>query len=92
MNKIHIDYISKQLGLTFDNTENTMELLENGATIPFISRYRKELTGSMDEVAVASVKNWVDKLVEIDKRRETIARRLFQPKLLSFIEAAATLL
>jgi uncharacterized protein len=72
MNTKHIDLISNQLNLNSENVENTIELLENGATIPFISRYRKELSGSMDEVAVASVKNLLDKMVEIDKRRETI--------------------
>ncbi len=67
-----IEIISKQLSLKEEHVINTIELIENGATIPFISRYRKELTGSMDEVNVAAVKNMFEKLVEIDKRRETI--------------------
>ena len=72
MTEKHIGIISQQLNLNKMNVENTIELFENGATIPFISRYRKELTGSMDEVAVADVKNLWGKLIEIDKRRETI--------------------
>ena len=68
----HVELISKQLNLKEEFVRNTIELLENGATIPFISRYRKELTGSMDEVAVAAIKNLLDKYVEIDKRREVI--------------------
>jgi uncharacterized protein len=68
----HIQIISKQLDLKENYVANTIELFENGATIPFISRYRKELTGSMDEVAVANVKNLMEKLIEIDKRRESI--------------------
>jgi uncharacterized protein len=67
-----IEIISKQLSLKEEHIINTIELIENGATIPFISRYRKELTGSMDEVNVAAVKNLFEKLVEIDKRRDTI--------------------
>jgi uncharacterized protein len=68
----HVELISKQLNLKPEFVKNTIELLEDGATIPFISRYRKELTGSMDEVAVAAIKNLLDKYIEIDKRRETI--------------------
>jgi len=70
MTSKHVELISKQLNLKANHVENTIELFENGATIPFISRYRKELTGSMDEVAVASVKNLLDKLIEIEKKCE----------------------
>lgn len=79
----HIDIISKQLNLKEGNVANTIELLENGATIPFISRYRKELTGSMDEVAVASVKELFEKLIEIDKRRETIINSIEEQGLMT---------
>ncbi len=68
----HVELISKQNNLKEDQVANTIELLENGATIPFISRYRKELTGSLDEVAVAEIKTLWNKFIEIDKRRETI--------------------
>ncbi len=72
MNEKHITNISKQLNLGEDNVTNTIDLLEGGATIPFISRYRKEMTGSLDEVAILAIKKLLEKLVEIDKRRETI--------------------
>ncbi|MFA6923407.1 MAG: Tex family protein [Bacteroidales bacterium] len=68
----HVEIISKQLNLSKEHVNKTIELFEGGATIPFISRYRKEQTGSMDEVTVAAVKNLMEKLIEIDKRRETI--------------------
>ena len=72
MIKKHVEIISKQINLKNDQVANTIELLDNGATVPFISRYRKELTGSLDEVAIADIKNLWGKLIEIDKRRETI--------------------
>jgi uncharacterized protein len=68
----HVELISKSLSLKENQVENTIELIENGATIPFISRYRKELTGSLDEVYVAAIKSQLEKLIELDKRRETI--------------------
>ena len=52
--------------------ENTIKLLDEGATIPFISRYRKELTGNLDEVQIADIKTQADKLAEIDARKQTI--------------------
>ena len=68
----HVEIISKQNNLKEEQVANTIELLENGATIPFISRYRKELTGSIDEVAIAEIKNLWNKLIELDKRRVSI--------------------
>lgn len=64
--------ISKEFGLNPKNIENLLVLLEGGATIPFISRYRKEATGSMDEVVIADIRNRVIQLTELDKRRESI--------------------
>ena len=52
--------------------ENTLKLLENGATIPFISRYRKESTGGMDEVQVTEVSNALERLEALEKRKETV--------------------
>lgn len=49
-----INVIAKELGFAPDKIKNVVELLEGGATVPFISRYRKEATGSMDEVAVGN--------------------------------------
>ena len=76
MNPKHVKIISEKLSINKDYVINTIELLEDGASIPFISRYRKELTGSMDEVTISELKNILDKLVEIDKRRDTIIRSI----------------
>jgi protein Tex len=72
MNSKHIDLITNQLELVSKQVTNTIQLLEEGATIPFISRYRKEATGSLDEVQIASIQDLLSKLEEIDKRRESI--------------------
>ena len=67
-----IRIISKELGFAPDKVRNVVELLDGGATIPFISRYRKEATGSMDEVAVGNVKDMYEKLNAIVQRKETV--------------------
>lgn len=71
----NIDYnliISQRLNLTSEQVNNTISLLESGATIPFISRYRKEATGSLNEVQIEEIKDLYNKLIEIDKRRASI--------------------
>lgn len=70
--KKYIDKISKSLQLQAFQVENTMQLLGEGATLPFIARYRKEMTGSLDEVQIANVKEELARLTELDKRRESI--------------------
>lgn len=70
----NITIIARKLGLQDWQVENTVRLLDDGATVPFISRYRKEMTGSLDEVAILSIKNQYDKLKELDKRREAIIK------------------
>jgi uncharacterized protein len=64
--------IAHQLSLPVKSVENTIRLLETGATIPFISRYRKEQTGSLDEVQVENIKIELHRLIETNKRREYI--------------------
>ncbi len=64
--------IAQQLGITPKQIESTLNLLTQGATIPFISRYRKEATGALDEVQVANIQNENERLKEIAKRKETI--------------------
>lgn len=64
--------ISDILSLTQRQVCNTLELLDSGATVPFISRYRKERTGSLDEVQIASIQEQYDKLKTISKRKDTI--------------------
>ena len=70
--KNYIDHISKSLQLQAFQVENTIQLLGEGATLPFIARYRKEMTGSLDEVQIAKVKEELSRLQELDKRRESI--------------------
>ena len=67
-----INIIAKEFGLVLRNVKNTVNLLEEGATVPFISRYRKEMTGSMDEVTIAAIAERVAELKEIAKRREYV--------------------
>mgnify|MGYP000004478855 FL=1 len=64
--------ISAALNLPEKQISNTLRLLAEGATIPFISRYRKEITGGLDEVQIESIKTQYDKLSELAKRKETI--------------------
>ncbi len=71
-----IQIISTELQLQSTHIKNTIQLLDEGATVPFISRYRKELTGSMDEVNVALLKERYEKLQEIEKRKETILKSI----------------
>ena len=64
--------IAEQLNLGPSQVEKTIELLEQGATIPFIARYRKEVTGSLNEVQITAIRDLLVKLKELDKRREAI--------------------
>ena len=69
---IYIKYIANRLEVKDWQVENCAVLFEEGATIPFISRYRKERTGGLDEVAVAEIRHWSDVFVEMEKRKSTI--------------------
>ncbi|WP_108821936.1 Tex family protein [Dysgonomonas sp. Marseille-P4361] len=73
---IIIDLISKALDIKASQISKTVELLDSGATIPFISRYRKEVTGGLDEVQIGSIKEQHDKLQELVKRKETILKSI----------------
>lgn len=67
-----INIIAKELGLVPDKVKNTVDLLEGGATVPFISRYRKEATGSLDEVAIGEIKDMHAKLSALMQRKATV--------------------
>src|SRR5690554_2886640 len=67
-----LDIIVKETNISKKQIENTLLLFNEGATIPFISRYRKEMTGSLDEVELGIIKERYEKLQEIQKRRESI--------------------
>ncbi len=64
--------IANRLELNVRQVEKTIELLEQGATVPFIARYRKEMTGSLNEVQIAAIRDLLVKLRELDKRREAV--------------------
>ena len=68
--------IAQQLNLKERAVENTVALLDEGCTIPFISRYRKERTGGLDEVKIAAISNQYERLKEIQKRKETIVKTI----------------
>src|SRR5688572_12941972 len=67
-----IEQITRELSLQQKNVKAVADLLSEGATIPFISRYRKEMTGSMDEVMITNIRDRIDQLRELDKRREAV--------------------
>lgn len=72
----HSVIVAAELGVAEKQVVATIELLDEGATVPFISRYRKEMTGSLDEVQVAVVRDRFQQLRELDKRREAILKAL----------------
>jgi uncharacterized protein len=72
MQTVYTQIISQSLSLSGRYVSKTIDLLNDGATIPFISRYRKEATGGLDEVAVSEIKQQYEKLCELSKRKETV--------------------
>jgi uncharacterized protein len=68
----HVELISAELNIPSRGVANTIKLLDEGATIPFISRYRKEMTGNLDETQITAIRDLSVKYVELDKRKETI--------------------
>ncbi len=88
--------IAQELAVASKQVTATVNLLDEGATVPFISRYRKELTGSLDEVQVTSIRDRIQQLRELDKRREAILKSLtdmgkLTPELQKQIEEAETM-
>lgn len=78
MKEIYVKHIAERLQVQVWQVENCVKLFEEGATIPFISRYRKERTGGLDEVAVAEIRHWNDVFVEMEKRKETVLETIEQ--------------
>nr|MCR5003157.1 helix-hairpin-helix domain-containing protein [Bacteroidales bacterium] len=72
MKSLYIKTIADRLEVKPWQVENCVKLFEDGNTIPFISRYRKEQTGELDDVAVAEIKHWTDVYTEMEKRKEGI--------------------
>jgi uncharacterized protein len=76
MNEHHIDSISREINVQPQQVQATARLLEEGATVPFIARYRKEATGSLDEVLIAAVRDRLEQLEVLDKRRTAVLKSL----------------
>ncbi len=83
MNQLHTDKIASELGLSPRQVAATARLLDEGATVPFIARYRKEATGSLDEVAIAAIRDRGVELQELDDRRAAIVKSLQDRELLT---------
>jgi uncharacterized protein len=91
-----IVFIARKMGLQEWQVENTLRLFDDGATIPFISRYRKEMTGSLDEVKLMNIKEEYERLKDLTKRREAIIKSIEEqekmtPELREKIDAALTM-
>jgi uncharacterized protein len=92
----HLEAITRELNLPARSVLATALLFKEGATVPFIARYRKEMTGSLDEVAIAAIGDRIEKLREFDARRDAIfksleERSLLTPELKASLSAAKTL-
>ena len=87
--------IAAEVGCKPEQVKSTLSLMEGGATVPFISRYRKEATGGLDEVQIANIKDLFERYTELEKRRETILASLkeqdvLSPELKKKVEEAST--
>ncbi len=92
----NIVIVARKLGLHEWQVENTIRLMDGGATIPFISRYRKEMTGSLDEVKLMHIKEEYDRLKELDARKEAVIKSVEEqekmtPELRQRIDQAVTM-
>ncbi|MCL1934742.1 MAG: RNA-binding transcriptional accessory protein [Candidatus Azobacteroides sp.] len=76
MQTIYVSLISRSLSISEKSISKTLELLDEGATIPFISRYRKEVTGGLNEIQIEEIKQQYSKLQELTSRKETILRSI----------------
>lgn len=89
MKQIYVDYIAGLLGVKDWQVENCATLFEEGCTIPFISRYRKERTGGLDDEQVANIRHWIDVFIEMEKRKASILATIeLQQKLTPELRAA----
>ncbi len=81
--ELHIPVIAQELAIKTRQVEAVASLLDEGATVPFIARYRKEATGSLDEVAITAIRDRLEQLRDLDKRREAILKSLEERELLT---------
>ncbi len=92
----HLETIARETGISLSSISATAKLIAEGGTVPFISRYRKEQTGSLDEVQITTIRDRMLQLAELDSRRSAILksleeRNLLTPELKKKVEAAATM-
>ncbi len=78
MNDLHISRIAREFNLKGAQVRATAKLLDEGKTIPFIARYRKEATGGLDEVAIATIRDLAEKYGDLDRRRDSILKSLVE--------------
>ena len=83
MNEKYIAKMAEELRIKPQQIFATATLFEGGATVPFIARYRKETTGSLDEVSITTIRDRLRQLQELDKRRESILKSLAERELLT---------
>lgn len=83
MNDRHVEKIAGELKVRVQQVRATADLLKDGATVPFIARYRKEATGTLDEVAIAAIRDRLEQLTELDARRDAILKSLTERNLLT---------
>jgi len=76
MNINHVSNISQKLNISNRQVESVLQLLQEGSTVPFIARYRKEMTGSLDEVVITSIRDNSIKMIELDKRKEAVLKSI----------------
>jgi uncharacterized protein len=96
MHMSHEIIISKELSITQKQVSTTVALLDEGATIPFISRYRKELTGSLDEVQITAIRDRIQQLRDLNKRKEAVLKSIqdqgkLTPELEALVSGAETM-
>jgi uncharacterized protein len=94
--QVHFNRIAKELSVATKQVATTIDLLDQGGTVPFISRYRKELTGSLDEVQIAAIRDRIVQLRDLDKRKEAVLKSLREqekltPELESQVSEAETM-
>jgi uncharacterized protein len=83
MDQLHYEKIAKELNITSQQVSDTAAMIAEGATVPFIARYRKEVTGSLDEVAITAIRDRLLQLAELDDRRAAILKSLTERNLLT---------
>lgn len=83
MSTQYAETISTELNVQSQQVISTIALLDEGGTVPFIARYRKEATGLLDEVAIMQIRDRLEQLRELDKRRDTILKSLEDQEVLS---------